>query len=227
MTRRNTGKKRRRKSASQAHWKARIKALEVNGVTCVPIHPRAGIFLKTELPGTGQRFASIFRSTWNALPLWARRRILRHWREPSEQGVDVLNLTIELISDVPDEDGPGIATCCNLGHYLEFYEPLVDRMPDECVTALIAHELAHVLQYADDAMTRDKESAEEIAAEIIRCDFGIDEWVLDVWMAQYVSRYTLDGPVWRREPLTVEEAIARCQWVGRGPSEPLYNGVTP
>src|SRR4051794_13519671 len=41
--------------------------------------PRHGVFLFAPNRG-GERFARLFRETWGRLPLYARRRILKHWR---------------------------------------------------------------------------------------------------------------------------------------------------
>jgi hypothetical protein len=44
-----------------------------------PLLPRHDIYLFAPNCG-GEQFSSLFGETWKRLPLFARRRILRHWR---------------------------------------------------------------------------------------------------------------------------------------------------
>jgi hypothetical protein len=62
-----------------------------------------------------------------------------------------LNALIEPGADLATCRGGGrheYAFCACEGHVLRFCAPHVDRMPDEVAMDLVAHELAHVVQYA-------------------------------------------------------------------------------
>ncbi len=97
--------------------------------------------------GNGPKFAANFIATWKRMPLWARRRILSHWRSDHE-----LNFTrkpvIELLSDWSSRGRKDLACCARHGFILRFWSKRFDAMPDAVQCDVIAHELAHVHQHA-------------------------------------------------------------------------------
>jgi len=140
----------------------------MNTVQLIPIMPRSGIYLSAHGHGDDGRFARLFKETWLALPLSARRRLLRHWWHDKRRGIGgfwgtptTTSPTIELLSGwfrtesalwealdgMPDEEPP-FAQTFGGGHTLRFWSTAVDQMPDDLVRRLIAHELAHVHQFA-------------------------------------------------------------------------------
>jgi hypothetical protein len=102
--------------------------------------------------GYGERFAWLFVETWRRLPYVARRRVLRHWK--TDLGaVTQLSPQIDLLPDWSgrgDEPGLGGAKAAvgGLGRQTAFWTRIIDAYPDELVRDLIAHELAHVFQWA-------------------------------------------------------------------------------
>jgi hypothetical protein len=118
----------------------------------LPILPRHGVHL-IPLAGDGRRFASLFRTTWRRMPLWARRRILGHWRSPRFPFSTLVPLSpqIELVGGWSGRVRPGVDALADVsrgGHLLRFHAGIVGQMPDDVVCDLIAHELAHVFQDA-------------------------------------------------------------------------------
>lgn len=128
---------------------------------CLPLLPRHEVYLW--LPeGGGQRFAALFRTTWQRLPLGVRRCVLKHWKRiPLVPGAVLRPEMVHPVSPRIDlslidpaleewEDDPSnFAQVGNLGHRLWFRSSDVAMMPDNVVQDLIAHQLAHVVQCAN------------------------------------------------------------------------------
>lgn len=72
-------------------------------VQLIPILPRSGLYLPQFGYADDRRFARIFRETWLSLPLWARRRMLRHWREDSRRVIGDLMVTKATRGKAPSE----------------------------------------------------------------------------------------------------------------------------
>lgn len=190
-------------------------------IKLVPIVPRADLFLVSYGHGDEGRFAGLFAKTWRRLPLWARRRLLKHWREdahvvriltsvPHHQrnGIRAVSPRVELVhgwtagSILWPGDGDhdtrvdGLGKCFARGHRLRFHAPSVDRMPEDVVQDLIAHELAHVYQEACGMLlrfgTEDPKSGlvEEDADEMMnRWGFdpeSIDEWAVSAGLSRLI-----------------------------------------
>lgn len=179
----------------------------------LPIDARHQIYL-WPYSGNGPRFVGLFRATWTRIPLGARRRMLKHWRDDSTIYSQLCQLapSIEMSEwcpDNPDEDGEGKiwGQAKFNGRKLWFSSIVFDRMPDEIAQDLIAHELAHVLQYSfgwdeeivddchvmrrgDDVMTAGE--LEQWADEIMQ-DWGFDDTAMDDWAVKEfgMPTYTL------------------------------------
>lgn len=143
----------------------------------IPIIPRSRIYLVPYGHGNDRQFAVRFRDTWKKLPLFARRRLLLHWREDQDLARTVVGIydiskfqpqsgrqliispRIELLSgwlgprgdnivDAPRHPPKEVGHTFAQGHLLRFHAPHVDRMPVSVTECLIAHELAHAYQFA-------------------------------------------------------------------------------
>jgi hypothetical protein len=180
------------------------------------ILPRQRVYLWV-YAGDGDKFARLFAETWRRMPLWARRRILRHWRnDPRAAFAGDLSPKIELTTHWKNREGTEkdgeMAAVARLGHYMAFADQVVARMPDAVVHDLVAHELAHVLQFAsgyeiDRSISRDDDALWlapngstltagdlETEADNIAENWGfrvesIDDWAVDagISMAQGFS----------------------------------------
>ena len=222
----------------------------------IPILPRSGLYLPQYGYGDDRRFARVFRDTWLALPLWARRRMLRHWREDQRRtsGLIATRATrgkpasyinffecpagwmwndeihtmispkIELVpywsgttvytDPVPVEIRNPLLPRQPLGqvlwggHNLRFWSKATDRMPDDIVRRLIAHELAHVYQAAvGDEEWCEFDYAPDSADRECHADGMADYWgfngdAIDKWIANV--KLTKVGVV-----NTLEEALSR------------------
>ena len=91
------------------------------------------------------------------------------------------------------------------GHEIRFHRESVATMSDAVVTGLVAHELAHVLQWSDsDGSLCDDPDDEELNEEDADrlCDsWGIDLTPLDKWKVKNVdpqAAQDVGSPTWRR-----------------------------
>ena len=127
----------------------------------LPIDARQRIYLWRR-SGNGPRFVALFQATWRRLPLWVRRRILRHWR--THHRMTAMNFSPRIVlldldeayrheykpgGDRPEQSEVISGGRVGLdGHSVEFNSNIIDVLPDNIVCDLVAHELAHVLQSA-------------------------------------------------------------------------------
>jgi len=167
-----------------------------NAPEFLPIVPSSRLWLPRLGIGDDERFAFIFRDTWRRIPLRAKRLMVRHWRmsEPVWAIQGFWSPVIELadyweFSDRTVRHPKDAAACGRNGHSLYFYAPLVDAMPVVHVQELVAHELAHVVQFAigeppsgDRTLPRGSDDAEMVADEIME-EWGYDPNAMDDWTA--------------------------------------------
>lgn len=159
--------------------------------------------------GDAGRFATLFRSTWKQLPLYARRAMLRYWRGQPPPTM-LLSPTIELTEaftgfwrrgDYSIRDRDAYAVTSAAGFKLSFNAVLFGDMPDDVACNLIAHELAHVCQWAwrtdhEQPVGADPEEAEE-EADDITTDWGyppemFDDWALTTGRARVIEHPTAE-----------------------------------
>jgi hypothetical protein len=143
-----------------------------------PIHPDSRLYLTAMGHGKDARFASIFRGVWESIPPTDRSSMLEYWR-PWERIPGVLGacIKLEFLYRMLDEETMAVAK--GGGSELRFLAPLVDRLPKKHVEALIAHELAHVLQGSKGTLTAHSlpevwtdDMVQELASE---CGRTVDE----------------------------------------------------
>ena len=124
----------------------------------IPIIRRNGLFLYW-IDGDGPRFARLFAETWRQLPLWARRKLLKYWREFIAKAVIDCKWewhwpVIELVADTSDfhrgNSGDAIGQTRLAGTHFGFKAGGMDTLPDAEVKFTIALELAHALCFAGD-----------------------------------------------------------------------------
>ncbi len=102
------------------------------------------------LAGDGRRFARLFGQAWGRLPLWARRKLLKHWRQTRPEHAPELPWPhIELIAGKSDfsrgNSDDAIAQTQASAANFAFDAVAMDTLPDVAVEAVIAHELAHAI----------------------------------------------------------------------------------
>lgn len=153
--------------------------------TILRLLPRHKVYLLVAA-GDGFRFAKNFRETWRRIPLWGRRRILRHWRA-EHPGEPVIKPCIRLCEGWerrPLSKGlAGLkATVLQEGCELCFWSQIVEAYPDPLVQDLIAHELAHVVQLTMGFswVGEDPFEVEEHADGLIE-QWGFDVHAMDEW----------------------------------------------
>jgi hypothetical protein len=165
-----------------------------------PIVPTSRLWLPRLGVGNDERFANIFRDTWRQIDIRARRLMVAHWRngQPRYAIQGLWSPTIRLCRSWQFNEwswrGPrDLGACGSGGHSLYFYAPVVDAMPTKHVGELIAHELAHVIQYAtgdlprpggtDRTIPRSCDPIENIADEYMEW-WGFDPSAIDEWCAE-------------------------------------------
>lgn len=104
----------------------------------IDINAEDGLRLPSEGPGNRPRFAAIFGGVWATVQPEQKERILTYWRK--FPGAPLIDLVLGHRFPGENED---------YGLRLKFNARAVDWAPDEMLASLIAHELSHVLSYAD------------------------------------------------------------------------------
>jgi hypothetical protein len=147
--------------------------------------------------GDGKRFARLFAETWRRLPYRVRRHVLKHWRESDLSFVNY-SPQIELVdfwSQRMVEAGLGgdkAAVFC-LGHRLVFWTKIVDAYPDDLVRDLIAHELAHVYQWAIGCDLDEMEPMLcESEADLLVETWGFSSTAMDEWDLEHGVNHVPD-----------------------------------
>lgn len=130
--------------------------------------------------GDGERFARLWDETWRRLPLAVRRAIRRHWRSPKAIGYGVIQSPlIELLDDWVVREEGGLGAVFRGGHQVRFAAEAVDAAPDDVVQDLIAHELAHVHQWAVGEMELLLADSEDPDFNYSEIELWADERVLE------------------------------------------------
>jgi hypothetical protein len=93
----------------------------------------------------GQAFAAILLKTWSKVPAAVRKEIVDHWTTLDHE------LCLELSDSWLPKRGDPNAEVTDIGCTMRFKAAVFQRMPEEAAMWLIAHELAHVYQYANAA----------------------------------------------------------------------------
>ena len=122
----------------------------------LPISPKHRLYLEVIGHGDDARFGGIFRDVWFKIPEDDRKQMSDHWTAHPSLGGNppflAISIRLENLSSL--RDGHRLGQCGMLGTALQFYSPAVDLMlrkrKRRHVAALIAHELAHVLQFSKD-----------------------------------------------------------------------------
>ena len=157
----------------------------------------SGLYLEGYGAADDARFARVFSETWRSLPLWFRRRCVRFWttmRTHPDAIVPRIEVADVMSDWFRDDSDIAIAQCGMMGRLLTFCGPVVDAMPDDVLRILIAHELAHVHQWASGEREKLPDGMVEIAAdELLYHDLDIDPEPLALWQAAnpHVTDYLL------------------------------------
>jgi len=170
--------------------------------------------------GGGAKFASIWGKTWSRLPLWMRRKILRHWRENDpERSAVIMSPVIELLDFIAIDHGNPYGCVTRLGHMLQFRADRFAIMPEEVACDLVAHELMHVWQWADGRDWSEyhhggafdiETEADEMMDYIGFDSESLDRWGLEKGFVKMVNLATLTESQRRKYK-------AQARKTGRGP----------
>jgi hypothetical protein len=95
--------------------------------------------------GDGHRFVRLFREAWRHVPAPAKRRITRYWNAPIGPRMELIRWWSGHLPRV-------MGQVSLLGRQVRFHAPYIDRASDADVRYVIAHELAHVLQWANGSL---------------------------------------------------------------------------
>lgn len=114
----------------------------------------------TVYDGDGERFAGLFLEVWRQLPLSVREKILGHWS--NDENPDLLLELSNGWKNCTTRDGETSLCGCSV----KFSAAKMDLVFDVSAKFLIAHELAHVYQYATRTNRRPYEDLESEADEL-------------------------------------------------------------
>ena len=115
---------------------------------CTLLLPRHAVYFFAPLD-LRPRFKDVFSLTWRRLPLDVRRRLLRKWRERrrGEPSLPEYLVPKFLVGSATlmtrDKDKNTAARYTDAFTEFLFVDFFVERLSDEALAALIAHELAH------------------------------------------------------------------------------------
>src|SRR5579862_9753745 len=135
---------------------------DLSKLKAIQIAPGIYLLKQTTPHGDESRLAERFRHTWNTLPENVQRKMAEHWsktnlvRPPNVGSSATLKTTawapmVQVKSEWLDKNMPGVAAHTGFeGNLIEFSGPILDRLPDRLRDVVIAHELAHVWQFAND-----------------------------------------------------------------------------
>ena len=145
--------------------------------------------------GDGDRFVRLFTSAWSELPNAVRKEVITHWTKEENSYVS-LELSNAWKNCKSRDAEVSLAGC-----EMKFNAAEVDRMPEDVVKSLIAHEFAHVYQYAVGISGRKNDELEDNAEELIS-NWGFN-WVASSTVTDYKActnnglRQTRSSPLFR------------------------------
>lgn len=115
----------------------------------LPIDADCGLYLRKNGHGDDERFAKLFAEVWHSIPSSDRQLLVAHWVRcaSEEDGRLGVSISLENLSRLRQDETVG--DCANRGTELKFYARVIDLLPDNFVTYVIAHEVAHVLQVSE------------------------------------------------------------------------------
>lgn len=90
-----------------------------------------------------QRFVCAFVTVWRRLPPWDQDLLVRHWFARGEHP----RIVLTYLQDHPEE-GPTLAECSQGGRSICFDPRWFDGLTDAFLQTLIAHELAHAVEWS-------------------------------------------------------------------------------
>jgi len=142
LSKKKPKRKSKLKDGSEPEW-ARLPLLSNHEITFV-----------TDGYGDAEKFARIFNNTWDCLPEEHQGYLLEHWQLHSTPllkypVVQLIGWKKEFMPvkrhDTDDPDVAAFAACTENGLQFAFWQPVMDRLPDEHAETIVAHELAHAV----------------------------------------------------------------------------------
>lgn len=131
--------------------------------------------------------------------------MFKHWRRQLP-GVSVLFAPQIRVREWDYRLQQCLGSCGELGHELQFWKPAIAHLPHENVRELIAHELAHVLQFSrtrgnliSDHLVPREQDPVEIEADEIMESWGFASKALD----QFRLLELPDGEICISQPKTI------------------------
>ena len=110
-----------------------------------------------------ERLATLFHDVWHKLPEIDRKRMIEYWNGREQQGIladPVVAVTNKMV------DNKALGATNMFGFMLRFWKTFVDKGFEAKVQDVIAHELAHVFDYATNG--KDSDASEEFADDTMR-----------------------------------------------------------
>lgn len=132
-------------------------------------------------PGTnGKRFVTLFRQVWEAIPEQQRIKMRRRWRR---KGQPIIILQVKPLFVFEGVRRYPLASYLIETEEFHFRSTWIDKMPDEMVKILIAHELAHCLIIAsggalDVEVWKDELEVAEVLETSGLSDFCLSRWII-------------------------------------------------
>ena len=137
------------------------------------------LYLTASQGTDGERFAERFRRVWEAIPEQHRIKMRSRWWLVDQPTIGVQFWPLHVFEGLHRYP----LACYTLdSEEFRFRATWINKMPDEIVEILIAHELAHCLIIASGgALDVDRWQDEEKVAEVID-SWGLNEYPLNLWI---------------------------------------------
>jgi Zn-dependent protease with chaperone function len=145
--------------------------------------PRSKLYLQSSGLADEARFVKLFKETWKAFPLWARRPMLRYYREGDTLETAISGGPSPAIIIIPEPAEDNALGCwrAKRGSFF-FWADAVNALPDEHLRTLIAHELTHSYLSATEYYAPGQE--EDFVAELI-AQWGFDDHALSDYLYEH------------------------------------------
>lgn len=142
----------------------------------IPICKESELFLVRHGHGDDERFAAIFRAMWDRIPKEARKLLERFWWSDGHRRCTAFwGPEIELLDDWEGRAKFVAATVLvdkqRIKFRMKFWAPFFTAIPDDSAQIWMAHEMAHVYQFATDTLYTHAPYTREEAIVLLEKEF--------------------------------------------------------
>jgi hypothetical protein len=144
----------------------------------IPIREESELFLVRHGHGNDERFATVFRAMWERIPKETRAILERFWWSDGHRRCTTFwGPEIELLNDWEGREKYSAATVLidkeRIKFRMKFFSAFFAAIPDDIAQIWIAHEMAHVYQFATDSLYSHTPYTREEAISLLEEEFEV------------------------------------------------------